>query len=163
MKSFDTFFKETTKYHLETSSSSLTTYAAMIKLINNYRDKEWATLYLFYSNTSKNIGLNNDGMLLIKPLIEKYKTWSNLEAEFKKNENSLVRDFKPLKSYKLYLKAQEAKEEYLSLILKEVQDMKTSDLAKMLNVSQNVASAFKRGEVNRVSYEKVLAAKIGRK
>lgn len=160
MKSFETFFKETTKYHLQTKSSSLNTYAAMINLINEYRDKEWATLYLFYSYTEKKIRLNEEGLNLIKPLIDKYKNWSKLEGEFNRNKNSLVRDFKPLKSYIAYQAGEETKKEYLSLVLESVKNIKTSELAKRLGISQNVASAFKRGETSRVAYRKVLEAKL---
>lgn len=161
MKSFDNFFKETTQHHLNTSSSSTSTYAAIISIIDDYRAKEWGSLYLFYLNTHKNIRLNSEGIALIKDYVSKYKTWANLEGEFNKNTKSLVRDYKPLKNYKMYLLSQEKKKEYIQIFHNKVKDMKTSDLAKMLNVSQNVASAFKRGETNRVSYQKILDAKLG--
>lgn len=160
MKTFETFFKETTKYHLNTKSSSLSTYTEMIKLIDNYRDKEWATLFLFYSFSKLNTRLNTDGKSLIKVYVDKYKNWSNLEEEFFKNQNSLSRDFKPLKNYQLYLQGEKAKQEYLKIALEKAKSMKTSELAKTLNVSPNIASAFKRGEVNRISYRKVLNAKL---
>ena len=149
MIKFEKFFLNEVTRLSGIQTTSLSKLELIGQLTTESRVKKTISLFLFFKEYKKESKLT-------KYLKVKYKYWSNLEKAFKTDKNSFNEDFKILKNYELHINLIKKQQQTVMKVYEESQRIRTKDLAGILGVSVNVASAFKRGEVKRISPSKVI-------
>ena len=148
MIKFEKFFLEEVQRLSGVKTTSLSKIEVIGIVTNEARVKNVVSLYLFYKGYIKGT--------LTNMLEEKYTNWKKFEKQFKEGDNKLNSDFKILQNYKLHTNLIKKQQELVIKVYERTQNIRTKDLAEILGVSPNVASAFKRGELKRISKTKII-------
>ena len=149
MKSYKSFIYKEVKKISKQETTSMVALSGIATNSDDPRVKLIITDLLFYNGYKKSPELT-------KAYEDKYGTWDQLYKSYLLNKRSFANEYKTIRNYELYSNNKESMAKFVKKIQKEFKEERVKDIAKILDVSMNVASAFKRGEINRISHFKVL-------